>query len=121
MPICFRYLETLHTSLLYLAPELLLTTHLQSFLGGRQVGMVVIDEAHTVTSWGRDFRSDYWFLGDFLKQTARDGLSFPVLCLTATAVYSGDDDVVNDRIFCQQCRIRATSQLLYSPNWAVRG
>ena len=26
-----------------------------------------------------------------------------------------------DRIFCQQCRIRATSQLLYSPNWAVRG
>lgn len=33
-------------SLLYLAPELLLTTHLQSFLGGRQVGMVVIDEAH---------------------------------------------------------------------------
>ena len=85
-------------SLLYLAPELLLTTHLQSFLGGRQVGMVVIDEAHTVTSWGRDFRSDYWFLGDFLKQTARDGLSFPVLCLTATAVYSGDDDVVNDTI-----------------------
>ena len=85
-------------SLLYLAPELLLTTHLQSFLGGRRVGMVVIDEAHTVTSWGRDFRSDYWFLGDFLRQTARDGLSFPVLCLTATAVYSGDDDVVNDTI-----------------------
>lgn len=85
-------------SLLYLAPELLLTTHLQSFLGGRQVGMVVIDEAHTVTSWGRDFRSDYWFLGDFLKQSARDGLNFPVLCLTATAVYSGEDDVVNDTI-----------------------
>ena len=60
--------------------------------------MVVIDEAHTVTSWGRDFRSDYWFLGDFLKRTSRDGLSFPVLCLTATAVYSGDNDVVNDTI-----------------------
>lgn len=85
-------------SLLYLAPELLLTTHLQAFLGGRQIGMVVIDEAHTVTSWGRDFRSDYWFLGDFLKKAARDGLRFPVLCLTATAVYSGEDDVVNDTI-----------------------
>ena len=91
-------IRTGEKSLLYLAPELLLTTHLQSFLGGRQVGLVVIDEAHTVTSWGRDFRSDYWFLGDFLKQTARDGLLFPVLCLTATAVYSGDDDVVNDTI-----------------------
>ena len=86
-------------SLLYLAPELLLTTHLQSFLGGRKVGLVVIDEAHTVTSWGRDFRSDYWFLGDFLKRTVRDGLVFPVLCLTATAVYSGEDDVVNDTIY----------------------
>lgn len=85
-------------SLLYLAPELLLTTHLQAFLGGRKIGMVVIDEAHTVTSWGRDFRSDYWFLGDFLRKAARDGLKFPVLCLTATAVYSGEDDVVNDTI-----------------------
>lgn len=85
-------------SLLYLAPELLLTTNLQFFLGGRKVGLIVIDEAHTVTSWGRDFRSDYWFLGDFLKQSKRNGLSFPVLCLTATAVYSGEDDVVNDTI-----------------------
>ena len=94
-------LDMIHTgekSLLYLAPELLLTTHLQSFLGGRQIGLVVIDEAHTVTSWGRDFRSDYWFLGDFLKKASRDGLVFPVLCLTATAVYSGEEDVVNDTI-----------------------
>lgn len=83
-------------SLLYLAPELLLTTHLQTFLGGRKIGLLVIDEAHTVTSWGRDFRADYWFLGDFLKKLKRDNMSFPVLCLTATAVYSGEDDVVND-------------------------
>ena len=85
-------------SLVYLAPELLLTTELKSFLGGRQVGLFVIDEAHTVTSWGRDFRSDYWFLGDFLKKCRREGMRFPVLCLTATAVYSGRDDVVNDTI-----------------------
>ena len=85
-------------SLVYLAPELLLTTELKSFLGGRQVGLFVIDEAHTVTSWGRDFRSDYWFLGDFLKKCRREGMRFPVLCLTATAVYSGRDDVVNDTV-----------------------
>lgn len=85
-------------SLLYLAPELLLTTNLQTFLGGRKVGLMVVDEAHTVVGWGRDFRSDYWFLGDFLRKVKRDGLSFPVLCLTATAVYSGEEDVVNDTI-----------------------
>ena len=94
-------MEQIHAgkkSLLYLAPELLLTTNLQTFLGERRIGLIVIDEAHTVTSWGRDFRSDYWYLGDFLKKVKRGGLNFPVLCLTATAVYSGEDDVVNDTI-----------------------
>lgn len=60
--------------------------------------MLVIDEAHTVTTWGRDFRADYWYLGDFIKAAKRNGKKFPVLCLTATAVYSGPDDVVNDTI-----------------------
>lgn len=85
-------------SILYLAPELLLTTDLKTFLGGRKIGLIVIDEAHTVTSWGKDFRADYWFLGDFLKKAKRNNFQFPVLCLTATAVYSGDDDVVNETI-----------------------
>lgn len=85
-------------SVVYLAPELLLATGLQTLLGERKIGLLVIDEAHTVTSWGRDFRSDYWFLGDFLKSVKKNGYRFPVLCLTATAVYTGVDDVVNDTI-----------------------
>lgn len=85
-------------SIIYLAPELLLATGLQTLLGDRKIGLLVIDEAHTVTSWGRDFRSDYWFLGDFLKSVKKNGEKFPVLCLTATAVYTGNDDVVNDTI-----------------------
>lgn len=85
-------------SIIYLAPELLLATGIQTLLGNRKIGFLVIDEAHTVTSWGRDFRSDYWFLGDFLKKIKKNGEEFPVLCLTATAVYTGTDDVVNDTI-----------------------
>lgn len=85
-------------SIVYLAPELLLATGLQTLLGDRKIGLLVIDEAHTVTAWGRDFRSDYWFLGDFLKSIKKSGENFPVLCLTATAVYTGNDDVVNDTI-----------------------
>lgn len=85
-------------SIVYLAPELLLATGLQTLLGKRKIALLVIDEAHTVTSWGRDFRSDYWFLGDFLKSAKKNGYAFPVLCLTATAVYTGVDDVVNDTI-----------------------
>lgn len=85
-------------SIIYLAPELLLASGLQPIVGERSVGLLVIDEVHTVTSWGRDFRPDYCFLGDFLKTIKRTGQRFPLLCLTATAVYSGPDDVVNDTI-----------------------
>lgn len=85
-------------SIVYLAPELLVSTPLESITGNRPIGLFVIDEAHIVTSWGKDFRADYWYLGDFLNKLKRDGIWFPVLCLTATAVYGGAEDVVNETI-----------------------
>jgi len=85
-------------SILYLAPELLVSTPLETVTGGRPVGLFVVDEAHIVTSWGKDFRADYWYLGDFLLGLRRKGKRFPVLCLTATAVYGGDEDVVNETV-----------------------
>ena len=85
-------------SIVYLAPELLVSTPLEALTGGRRVGLFVIDEAHIVTSWGKDFRADYWYLGDFLNGLRRNGVRFPVLCLTATAVYGGTEDVVNETI-----------------------
>ena len=85
-------------SILYIAPEMLLTTSLETLLGGRKLGLFVVDEAHTVTSWGRDFRADYWFLGDYLERQRKNGIHFPVLCLTATAVFGGKEDVVQDTI-----------------------
>lgn len=96
-----RRIEEIHRgnkSIIYLAPELLLAAGLRPIIGDRKIGLFVIDEAHTVTSWGRDFRPDYWFLGSFLKKERKAGNVFPVLCLTATAVYSGRDDIVNDTI-----------------------
>ncbi len=83
-------------SIVYLAPELLVSMPLDSITGGRKVGLFVIDEAHIVTTWGKDFRADYWYLGDFLKKLKREGVWFPILCLTATAVYGGAEDVVNE-------------------------
>lgn len=48
-------------NILYMSPELMLSHSLNSIIGERRIGLVVIDEAHTVTTWGRDFRVDYWF------------------------------------------------------------
>lgn len=88
------------TSILYVSPELLLAYDVRTIIGEtRQIGLVVIDEAHLVTTWGRDFRIDYWYLGTYLKKL-RDGKynkelgRFIVAAFTATAVYSGNDDMV---------------------------
>lgn len=54
-------------NILYMSPELILSHSINSIIGNRRIGLIVIDEAHTVTTWGRDFRVDYWFLGDYLR------------------------------------------------------
>ena len=87
--------------ILYLAPELLLSYTITTFLGNRKLGLLVVDEAHTVTTWGRDFRVDYWFLGDYLRKAKRVlDYSFPIFALTATAVWdpSGKNDMIFDTI-----------------------
>jgi len=82
-------------SILYLSPELLLSYDLKHFIGSRHVGLLVIDEAHLVTTWGRDFRVDYWFLGNFIRKLHKySDYGFPVFALTATAVYMGRNDIV---------------------------
>ncbi|WP_313340056.1 DEAD/DEAH box helicase [Sedimentibacter sp.] len=88
-------------SIVYLSPELLLANDIRNIIGDRKIGLFVIDEAHLVTSWGRDFRVDYWFLGEYIEKLRvgskyNDPMKFPVLCLTATAVFGGRDDVVGD-------------------------
>lgn len=95
----YRRIERGDASIIYLSPELLLESSLETILNGRDLGLVVIDEVHTVTSWGKDFRPDYWYLGPYLANLKKSGrYNFPVFCLTATAVYGGCDDVVNQTI-----------------------
>ncbi|ABY94579.1 MULTISPECIES: DEAD/DEAH box helicase [Thermoanaerobacter] len=88
-------------SIVYLSPELFLANSIESLIGERRIGLLVIDEAHLVTTWGRDFRADYWYLGEYIEKLRKlnhDKFNFPVLCLTATAVYMGTEDTVNDTI-----------------------
>lgn len=88
-------------SIIYMSPELFLGTSLENIVGDRRVGLFVIDEAHIVTTWGRDFRADYWFLGTYIEKMRRskeNKKNFPIVCLTATAVYMGTEDTVNDTI-----------------------
>jgi RecQ family ATP-dependent DNA helicase len=85
--------------IIYLSPELLLSYDITHFIGTRRLGLLVIDEAHLITTWGRDFRVDYWFLGNHVRKIRKyHNLSFPMVAVTATAIYGGSNDMVFDSI-----------------------
>lgn len=85
--------------ILYMSPELLLSYDITHFIGFRRLGLLVIDEAHLITTWGRDFRVDYWFLGNHIRKMRKyHNLRFPMVAVTATAIYGGSNDMVFDSI-----------------------
>lgn len=85
--------------ILYLSPELLLSYDISFFIGQRKLGLLVIDEAHLITTWGRDFRVDYWYLGGYVRKIRKyNDYNFPVVAVTATAVYGGVNDMVFDSL-----------------------
>jgi len=44
--------------LLYLSPETLLSYSIETIIGEREIGLMIVDEAHIVTTWGVGFRPD---------------------------------------------------------------
>ena len=75
---------------LFLAPEQLAKPEVVAGLADVGVSLVVVDEAHCVSSWGHDFRPDYLGLGAVIE-----ALGHPrVLGLTATGSAPVRDEVV---------------------------
>lgn len=82
--------------ILYLSPETLQArSDIKMLIGERKIGVVIIDEAHIVTTWGKSFRSDYWYLGIYLAKL-RKVHKFPIVSFTATAIYGGGEDMYLD-------------------------
>lgn len=94
--------------LLYLSPETLLSYSIETIIGEREIGLLIVDEAHIVTTWGVGFRSDYWYLGNYInrlrhhiqvnRSKKRKIYRFPVCAFTATAINGGIDDSVGETI-----------------------
>lgn len=75
-------------SLLYISPESLRSKGIEKLLLGRHISRFVIDEAHCFSAWGQDFRVDYLYIGDFIRELQRKknlNYTIPVSCFTATA------------------------------------
>ncbi|HEY3876992.1 MAG TPA: RecQ family ATP-dependent DNA helicase [Trebonia sp.] len=68
-------------SFVFVSPEQLANEETRQTLRRAAPGLFVVDEAHLISQWGRDFRPDYMMLG-----VQADALGAPVrLALTATA------------------------------------
>ncbi len=84
----FERAEDGSASILYISPESLRSKSIERLLLGRNIVRFVIDEAHCFSAWGQDFRVDYLYIGDFIKQLQeKKNLldPIPVSCFTATA------------------------------------
>lgn len=90
--------------ILYISPESLLSkSDLEQIIGDRTLGLLVVDEAHIVTTWGKQFRPDYWYLGDHLNkikkvQLKKKGMGFVIASFTATAIYGGVEDMYEETV-----------------------
>ncbi|MFP4547145.1 MAG: RecQ family ATP-dependent DNA helicase, partial [Fidelibacterota bacterium] len=83
-------------AILYISPESLRSRTIERLLLGRNVVRFVIDEAHCFSSWGQEFRVDYLYIGEFIKNyQERKNLSYsiPVSCFTATAKQQVIEDI----------------------------
>ncbi|WP_031552700.1 DEAD/DEAH box helicase [Oribacterium sp. FC2011] len=92
--------------ILYLSPESLLSrSDITQLIGSRRIGMIIVDEAHIVTTWGKQFRPDYWYLGDFISKlrakqskAPENPMSFVIASFTATAIYGGHEDMYTETL-----------------------
>ena len=66
---------------IFVSPEMLQTPRFFKQLSKFEIGLLVVDEAHCISQWGYDFRSDYLFIGKMRKSLKNPR----TLALTATA------------------------------------
>ena len=77
--------------LLYLAPERLNQTRTSALLESATLSLFAIDEAHCVSQWGHDFRSDYLQL----EQLQHRFPNVPRVALTATADARTQQEIID--------------------------
>lgn len=92
----FERVENGSAYILYISPESLRSRTIENLLLGRKIVRFVIDEAHCFSSWGQDFRVDYLYIGDFirnLQEKKHANEAIPVSCFTATAKQKVIEDI----------------------------
>lgn len=74
---------------IFVSPEMLQAPRFFKQLEKLEIGLLVVDEAHCISQWGYDFRSDYLFIGKMRKSLGNPR----TLALTATATTQVIQDI----------------------------
>ncbi|PSR28500.1 MAG: hypothetical protein C7B47_04855 [Sulfobacillus thermosulfidooxidans] len=75
---------------IFLAPERLRHPDLLRQIDRLPCSLLVVDEAHSISEWGHDFRPDYRRIKQFHRLLGQP----PILALTATATPQVEDDIL---------------------------
>ena len=80
------------TKLLYVAPESLTKEENVQFLKQVKISFYAIDEAHCISEWGHDFRTEYRRIRPIITEIGRA----PIMALTATATPKVQHDILKN-------------------------
>ncbi|TCT25609.1 ATP-dependent DNA helicase RecQ [Melghiribacillus thermohalophilus] len=85
--------------MIYCSPEMLQNTYFIEQLKRLRIALFAVDEAHCISQWGYEFRTDYLRLGHVLNQLNNPA----VLALSATATPEVQEDII--------CQLRRPNML----------
>lgn len=77
------------TKMLYVAPESLTKESNVEFLKKIKISFFAVDEAHCISEWGHDFRTEYRRIRPIVEEIGRA----PIIALTATATPKVQNDI----------------------------
>lgn len=77
------------TKLLYVAPESLTKESNVEFLKKIKISFFAVDEAHCISEWGHDFRTEYRKIRPIVEEIGKA----PIIALTATATPKVQNDI----------------------------
>ena len=77
------------TKMLYVAPESLTKESNVEFLKKIKISFIAVDEAHCISEWGHDFRTEYRKIRPIVEEIGKA----PIIALTATATPKVQNDI----------------------------
>ena len=78
--------------ILLVSPERAVSSGFLKYLSQMKISLLVVDEAHCISQWGHDFRTEYSEIHK-IRDTLKSQ-KFPILALTATATQRVGEDII---------------------------